>query len=400
MFKKDKKMKNIFFFLSGFFFFSYLITSSFCQSNFFIVKENMTESNKPVDQPEGNVVLKWDNGWFNSLGLGQNGSVIIAARFADTLTTLYSGYYLAHIEFAISNLPSSIILKVFDEGTNSSAGPLIYSQDVSSLIEASSWNIIDVNPPILITGDDIWIGYEVTMTSTQFVIGFDDGPVHPDGDWLFDPSNPSLGWYHLSQFGFDNNWVIRGYLTDVVPVELTSFTGSSTNGNVTLNWSTATETNNQLFEIERRQENSGFVLIGLVEGKGTTTESQEYSFVDRDVTTGKYFYRLKQIDFDGTFEYSAEIEVDAAPVSFSLEQNYPNPFNPSTKITYSIPNKSFVTLKVYDPIGSVVAELVSEEKEAGKYEIDFNASNLSSGVYFYKIEAGDFIQIKKMLLLK
>ena len=193
----------------------------------------------------------------------------------------------------------------------------------------------------------------------------------------------------------------------VIPVELTSFTGNNINENVVLNWSTATETNNMIFEIERRNENSDFVLIGSVEGKGTTTEQQEYSYIDRNVTTGKYYYRLKQIDFDGSFDYSDVVEVDASPVSFSLEQNYPNPFNPSTKITYSIPQKSFVTLKVFDPLGRIVAELVSEEKEAGRYEINFEANNHSSGVYFYKIEAvpigrqaGEFIVTKKMILLR
>ncbi|MBK7377948.1 MAG: M4 family metallopeptidase [Ignavibacteriales bacterium] len=185
-----------------------------------------------------------------------------------------------------------------------------------------------------------------------------------------------------------------------VPVELTSFTGSSADGNVILNWTTASEVNNQIFEIERRKENSDFTLIGFVEGRGTTTESQEYSYIDKNINSGKYFYRLKQIDFDGTFEYSNEIEVDAAPVSFSLEQNYPNPFNPSTKITYSIPHKSFVTIKVYDPLGSLVTELVQEEKEAGKYDLDFNASDLSSGVYFYRIEAGSFNKTNKMILMR
>jgi photosystem II stability/assembly factor-like uncharacterized protein len=186
-----------------------------------------------------------------------------------------------------------------------------------------------------------------------------------------------------------------------IPVELTSLIAFTQSGYVELNWSTATETNNMMFEIERRKENSEFVLIGFVEGRGTTTERQEYSYIDRNVTTGKYFYRLKQIDFDGTFEYTDEIEVDATgPLSFSLEQNYPNPFNPSTKITYSIPNKSFVTLRVYDQLGSLVGELVQEEKEAGRYEIDFNSFHLSSGVYFYSINAGSFVETKKMILLK
>jgi len=186
----------------------------------------------------------------------------------------------------------------------------------------------------------------------------------------------------------------------VVPVELTSFSANSINGNIILNWSTASEINNRIFEIERRNESSSFITIGYVEGKGTTTEQQEYSFIDKNISAGKYLYRLKQIDFDGTFEYSNEIEVDAAPLSFSLEQNYPNPFNPSTKISYSIPHKSFVTLKIFDPLGSMVSELVNEEKEAGRYEIDFSAVDFSSGVYFYKIQAGNFVETKKMILLR
>ncbi|RPI72900.1 MAG: T9SS C-terminal target domain-containing protein [Ignavibacteriales bacterium] len=187
----------------------------------------------------------------------------------------------------------------------------------------------------------------------------------------------------------------------VIPVELTSFTVNSSNGNVFLNWSTASEINNKVFEVERSKENSGFITIGFVEGKGTTTEKQEYSFIDKNITSGKYFYRLKQIDFDGTFKYSTEIEVNATtPLSFSLEQNFPNPFNPSTKIVYSIPQKSFVTIKVFDPIGKEISQLVYEEKECGRYEVDFDAPELSSGVYFYRIEAGNFIETKKMILLR
>jgi CubicO group peptidase (beta-lactamase class C family) len=185
-----------------------------------------------------------------------------------------------------------------------------------------------------------------------------------------------------------------------VPVELTSFIATTQSGYVELNWSTATETNNHMFEIERRQENSEFVLIGFVEGKGTTTERQEYSYIDRSVTAGKYFYRLKQIDYDGTFEYSNEIEVDTAPLSFSLEQNYPNPFNPITTIKFNLPEKEFVSLKVYDVLGNEVAVLLNEEKPAGLHSIEFEASGLASGIYFYKLLAGSNITTRKMILLK
>ncbi|MFO7524291.1 MAG: T9SS type A sorting domain-containing protein, partial [Ignavibacteriaceae bacterium] len=146
--------------------------------------------------------------------------------------------------------------------------------------------------------------------------------------------------------------------------------------------------------------------IGFVEGRGTTTEEQSYSYRDKNLSAGNYQYRLKQIDFDGTFEYSKVAEVEIGlPTRFVLEQNYPNPFNPSTKIEYSIPNAATgqtlsVTLKVYDVIGNEVTTLVDEYKTAGIYEVEFDASQLSSGIYFYKLSAGSFISTKKMILIK
>jgi len=199
---------------------------------------------------------------------------------------------------------------------------------------------------------------------------------------------------------------ILAFFDITVPVELTFFTASSASGNVTLNWSTATETNNMIFEIERSKDNSEFALIGFVEGRGTTTERQEYSYIDKDVTTGKYFYRLKQIDFDGTFEYSDVVEVDASPVSFSLEQNYPNPFNPITNISYTLPAESQVKLSVYNPLGENVETIVNEKQDAGKYDAVWKAGNHSSGVYIFPLDAVSFngnkqTKIsKKMFLLR
>ena len=191
-----------------------------------------------------------------------------------------------------------------------------------------------------------------------------------------------------------------------VPVELISFTSEVKEDVVTLFWQTATETNNQGFEILRfaQNDNIGWERIGFVEGKGTTTEIQSYSFTDKP-EPGKYKYRLKQIDFDGTFEYSQEIEVEVkAPNVFSLEQNYPNPFNPSTVISYQLPENGNVTLKVYDVLGNEVATLVDEYRQSGKYEVEFNSSSIkhlpSSGIYFYQLKAGNYIETKKMILLK
>jgi len=188
----------------------------------------------------------------------------------------------------------------------------------------------------------------------------------------------------------------------VVPVELTSFTADVTNqGNVVLNWSTATETNNQKFDIERRTTNGEYNKIGAVTGAGTTTEPQFYSFTDNTVSNGKYYYRLKQIDFDGTYEYLKEIEVDVnSPATFILGQNFPNPFNPETKIEYSIPENGYVKLSVYNVVGEQVAELVNGITEAGSHEMVFDASGLPSGAYFYKLQTENSIQVKKMLLTK
>ncbi|MFO7524292.1 MAG: T9SS type A sorting domain-containing protein [Ignavibacteriaceae bacterium] len=207
-----------------------------------------------------------------------------------------------------------------------------------------------------------------------------------------------------SQYGNE----ATAYVPEAVPVELTSFTASVSGNDVTVNWSTASETNNQGFEVQRQSAagNAQWETIGFVEGRGTTTEEQSYSYRDKNLSAGNYQYRLKQIDFDGTFEYSKVAEVEIGlPTRFVLEQNYPNPFNPSTKIEYNIPNAAtgqtlFVTLKVYDVIGNEVTILVDEYKTAGIYEVEFDASQLSSGIYFYKLSAGSFISTKKMILMK
>ena len=187
----------------------------------------------------------------------------------------------------------------------------------------------------------------------------------------------------------------------LIPVELTSFTASVSDKNVTLNWSTATETNNRGFEIQRKTSAGDFLTVAFVEGKGTTQEPQAYSYADKNIENGKYSYRLKQVDFSGSYSYSnvAEVEVKI-PAKFGLNQNYPNPFNPTTTISYEIAKETNVSLKVYDVIGNEIATLVNETKPAGTYEVIFDASSLSNGVYFYKIQAGNFTATKKLILMK
>ena len=182
----------------------------------------------------------------------------------------------------------------------------------------------------------------------------------------------------------------------IVPVELVSFSSSVYGNNIQLSWQTASEINNQGFEIYRNGNK-----IDFVDGKGTTTEKQDYSFVDKDLISGIYNYRLKQLDFDGTHRVVGELSVYLTlPEQFSLEQNYPNPFNPSTTINFSIPASGFVTLKVFNVLGSEVATLVNEQKEPGSYQVEFDSNNYSAGIYFYNLQAGNFIETRKMILLK
>jgi len=186
-----------------------------------------------------------------------------------------------------------------------------------------------------------------------------------------------------------------------IPVEFISFSASVSKNSVLLSWSTATETNNLGFEVEK-QIGSRWQRIGFVKGKGTSTELNTYSFSDKSVSAGTYSYRLKQIDFNGSFEYSDVINVNiGSPLSFKLNQNYPNPFNPATTINFQIPERTNVSLKIYDILGNEVMTLLDDVKEAGTYSVNFNAAGFASGIYIYKISTGSGnIAAKKMTLLK
>ena len=199
-----------------------------------------------------------------------------------------------------------------------------------------------------------------------------------------------------------------GTTENSVPVELTSFTAYTNENNVTLKWQTATETNNSGFEIQRtaardqKSETFDWEKIGFVEGRGTSTKENNYSFVDKNLETGKYSYRLVQIDFDGTLHESnaLNVEINSQPKEYTLMQNYPNPFNPSTTIEYSIPESGNVKLTVFNALGEKVSTLITDFEEAGTYKINFNSVGLSSGIYFYKLNVNNFTSIKKMILLR
>jgi hypothetical protein len=216
----------------------------------------------------------------------------------------------------------------------------------------------------------------------------------------------------------------RGNLNSIVPVELISFDAGVSDNDVYLVWQTASETNNRGFAVERRSQqignnNNDWTEISFITGASTTTETRTYSYIDADLPKGGYAYRLKQIDLDGSFTYSKELEIhiDFSPQEFLLEQNYPNPFNPTTKISWQSPISGHQTLKVFDMLGREVTTLVDEYREAGSYKVEFPINNLSagrqglqlsSGVYFYQLQIWDssskservFMQTKQMILLK
>ncbi len=281
------------------------------------------------------------------------------------------------------------------------------------------------------------VGNPVRAKITIISHDYDSSEVYSDAatgfySRMIQPGNYTLKFQAPGFFDFISNPVqISSYYSSInfnvemipvvpIPVELVSFAANVIDNDVHLEWTTATETNNKGFEIQRsvipsEARKLSWEIIGFVNGKGTTTEPQRYYFVDKSLINGSYSYRLKQIDFDGSFNLSDEIEVSIeSPKTFSLEQNYPNPYNPSTKISWQSPVSSWQTLKVYDILGNDVATLVDEYRKAGSYEVEFNAVetrrgvSLPSGIYFYQLRLVDpssssgqnFVETKKMILAK
>ncbi len=238
------------------------------------------------------------------------------------------------------------------------------------------------------------------------------GNVYLTGDFM--SPTLTLGDYTLTNFG-NNNIFIAKYGDTPVPVELTSFSAELLGSHVILSWQTATEVNNYGFEVERcvlkEINNDQWEILGFVQGHGNSNSPKYYEYTDENILAEQLEYRLKQIDTDGTFKYYYKTaKVDARsitdfeeiilPTEFVLNQNYPNPFNPITELTYSIPKKEHVQIKIFDLLGNEIITLVNEQKQSGDYKVEFNATYLSSGIYLCKIISGNYIETKKMVLLK
>jgi len=257
--------------------------------------------------------------------------------------------------------------------------------------------------------------YDITLHYTPAVIGTigsendiiiakrDGGVWTPYSNAVVNTSNKTVTLTGLTSFS-------QFALTDVnspLPIQLSAFYVEVKGRDVILNWETKTEIMSNHFEIERYkvkgkdEQKKEWEKIASINAHGNSNSPKNYSFNDKKLGSGKYFYRLKMIDTDGSFTYSNEVEAEISlPTEFTLMQNYPNPFNPSTVISYQLPAANHVTLKVYDVLGREVVSLVNEQKDAGAYEINYDASKLSSGIYIYKLNAGNYSAIKKMMIVK
>jgi hypothetical protein len=288
-----------------------------------------------------------------------------------------AGGYNVAVRFGLLNHLDTLSVLIDNELTQSV--PLPFSSTTDTIF----WQFLYTAP------DSIFID---TLYSVGLSTNWDTIPDDRD-QWAYGPKFP-----------------VR-IIQNSVPIELVSFNAEIINSQVMLKWSTASEKNNRGFEIERlvgdRQNAiSKWNKIGFVEGKGTSSIYNFYSFQENAVLNGKIEYRLKQIDFNGSFSYSSVIIVENKNIfeGFSLGQNYPNPFNPSTRIQYQVSSYSRVSILVYDVLGNEIVKLADEYKPAGSYEVEFNPPSRifqpASGVYYYQLKAGLFTETKKMILLK
>lgn len=405
---------------------------------------------KSTNAKDSSVIPTWDMNTIVDLdgsitfGGGPNPGGLLGQTWiaVDTSGGPYHGnvYLLCSVDRNSSGDPADVMFARSTNGGVNWSSPIKINDDPGTT--AYQWfGTMSVAPNGRI--DAIWLDTRDNSVSNISALYYsnsiDGGVTWSQNERLSDFFNSHLGWPNQNKMGdyfdmvSDSNgaslaWaatfngeqdVYYSYISDttIVPVELVSFSASVAANIVTLEWNTATELNNHGFEIERSLDKTnppdgeaGWRTIGFREGKGTTSEPQQYSYSDifSGIESSKLYYRLKQIDFNGTFEYSDFVEVEIAPSTFALSQNYPNPFNPSTSISYQLPVKSFVKLEVYDVLGNKVLTLVNEEKPAGSFKVELDGISLQSGVYFYRLQAGDpssgsgqsFVETKKMLVLK
>jgi len=342
-----------------------------------------------------------NNNWIKSTATTGKGTISVTRN----LTGAVSGYTFGNIGISVttSSAPgNTVVTRKFDAVTVSSNTGI----SKSFIILPANNSGLGATLVFNYFGNEITAGlnptkmvlFQSTNNGSTFV------QINSTNSWNPGTLSGTLTITGLSTFGTNNIWTSSDN-EHPLPVTLESFTASVNVREVNLIWVTSEENNNEGFDVQRGksfEKDAGWQTVGFVPGQGTKNSQTEYSFKESKLNSGKYHYRLKQIDYNGNFEYyplKEPVEI-AVPKSYAISQNYPNPFNPVTKIDFEIPENTKVNVVLYDILGREVKTLMNEEKKAGYYTIELNANELSSGTYFYRINAGNFVKTLKMIVLK
>ncbi len=370
----------------------------------------ITESTDPVNIVTGNSVscnaggLHADNSYFRAFTLSDFGitddftvsqvEIGVEQAIGATGTQPVTCNLYTSSQVFPAGYPGSLTLIGTVDASVPDQSLTLYTFDVSGVAPAGSQLVVEIfTPDGQTAGNSFYIGSNTAGESApSYLLAGDCGITTPTA---------------TSAIGFPDMNIVMSVTGDmVVPVELSSFNAYSVQGQVNVEWSTSTETNNNGFEIQKSVDGQNFATVGFVKGHGTSTQSHSYSFVDKNVLNGTVSYRLKQLDFNGVSVYSDVVTVNVdAPASYQLSQNFPNPFNPTTQISFALPVDAGVKITVFNSLGQEMSKIVDNTFTAGSHIVNFNASNLSSGLYFYTLQAkgvdgSSYLMSKKMMLMK
>lgn len=390
------------------------ITGTSVVNEIAVVAPGLTYPGYPMNS--GNAAKLMNTGQDINRGFMNNDSVVDGSLYASVLVNLSAantaGDYFMHFGIATTN--SSVFMgRVFArlEPNGKVAFGLSKSSVSATILAAYSDSIYALNTTHLLvlkykfgpaTDDDsVFLFINPNVSTVEPIPTLSHGTSSAADPLELRTFNLRQGTASNAPTMTVDGIVVATSWSSVVPVELTSFTASVSGKDVTLNWATATETNNSGFYVEMAKKNADFNTVTFVQGKGTTTEQQNYAYTVSNLSTGKYQFRLKQVDHDGSSTYTKVIETEVGPVSkFVLDQNFPNPFNPSTTISFSIPEDANVSLKLYNVMGKEVKTLLQKRMTSGNHTVAIDVSDLAAGVYMYQLTAGNFTSTKKLTLLK